>query len=311
MPKFKEDVFKTHLKMAQIRMTQSNQKRHNLNQASRRDIAQLISRKEYSRAEIRTESVVRETYIMEAYEILIDLLELCVGRVSLIVREKICPPALVMHISTILWASNYVEISDFSLIRQDLEAKYGKVFVQEALSNSMGQANAKVVARLSCMVPDRASTLRHIQEICEMYDLDFQPEWFMDSIVVGAGMLPAIPHMPPGGLPPPPSGPPPTQRSGGGGMPPPPPPPPPPPSSPGSGGGSGSRSVNDYMIPDLPTPGPIMPHFPTPPGAAGSGPPMGPGGGYPSMPTSQPGASQTTPETDADLQGIYDRLRDL
>lgn len=176
--------------MAKIRLSQRNQKQANFSQAAKREIAELLQNGKLSRAEIKTESIVREDYVMEANEIIIDFLEMCIARIQVINKESVCPPSLLMHISTIIWAANYMEGDDFIKIKEDLTLKYGKKFVEEATLNSLGQANPKVVSRLSMMVPEKKIVKKYLREIANQFNVDYEDP---DEI------LPELPSVPTSG----------------------------------------------------------------------------------------------------------------
>lgn len=189
MGKFKIETLKTHLSMARIRVQQRNAKQANYSQAAKREIAELLQNGKTSRAEIKTESIVREDYVMEANEILIDLLEMCISRIQVIDKEKVCPPSLLMHISTIIWAANYMEGDDFIKIREDFTLKYGKKFVDEATNNTLGQANTKVVSRLSMMVPERMTVKKYLRMIANQFSVNYDE--FEDE--VDPTIMPSVP----------------------------------------------------------------------------------------------------------------------
>eukprot|EP00767_Chilomastix_cuspidata_P002860 gnl/Chilomastix_cuspidata/299.p1 GENE.gnl/Chilomastix_cuspidata/299~~gnl/Chilomastix_cuspidata/299.p1 ORF type:complete len:306 (-),score=123.31 gnl/Chilomastix_cuspidata/299:60-944(-) len=184
MGKLKATEFKTHLSMAKIRLQQKTMKKNNVNRASRREVAQMITSGNTTRAEIKAEMMVREDYTVEAYEILLDLLELIIARSPIIMKEKTCPPSLLMHISTVIWAASYVEVPDFMTLKEDFKKKYGKRFVEEALANTLNKANPKIVARLSIMVPPRDTVLRYMEGIAKQFDVGFDPRSANPDILV-------------------------------------------------------------------------------------------------------------------------------
>lgn len=182
------------MKMAQIRLRQSNSRRQNMNAAAYREISTHLTRREYGRAEIKAETVLREQRIMEAYELLADYLELCIGRISLIEKEKICPPAIVSHVCTIIWAAAYVEVSEFGDVKTDLELKYGKKFIQDACTNAMGQVDTKVIARLAHGEAPRAEILKLLQDVAHKYDVEFNPA-VLDSAFGAMAAAPTTLHV--------------------------------------------------------------------------------------------------------------------
>jgi len=78
-------------------------------------------------------------------------------RSRLIAAEKTCPVDLKEAICTIIWAANRTEVPELSIVRDQMQKKYGKEFVEAAMKNEGGCVNERIVHKLSVQV--RSSTL--------------------------------------------------------------------------------------------------------------------------------------------------------
>jgi hypothetical protein len=73
---------KVNLKLAITRLQLLKQKKSNLNNNARREIAQLLAQGAEDTARIKVESIIREDYLLEAYEVLELFCELMLARLD-------------------------------------------------------------------------------------------------------------------------------------------------------------------------------------------------------------------------------------
>jgi hypothetical protein len=127
------------------------------------------------KAKIRAEALIRDDDIIEAYEILQLECELLHERLKLLEYTKDCPKDLVSVVSTLMWASQRVDIPELMLIRKQFRSKYGKTFEEDAMRNMNGVLNERVVAKLSVEPPAAYLVQTYLERICEQFQVDWKP----------------------------------------------------------------------------------------------------------------------------------------
>lgn len=138
--------------MAVHRFALSSNKKTVQIQNQKRDIVKLLNEHPNPReekAKIRAEALIREDHTVEAYEILQLSCELLAERIKLIASEKECPPDMVSVISTVIWASSRVDIPELIEIKKQFKSKYGKEFIENAMSNKGGVVNERVSKQIA------------------------------------------------------------------------------------------------------------------------------------------------------------------
>merc|ERR1711933_437268 len=81
---------------------------------------------------------------MGAYDILKLQCDLLSERAKLIEEDrKKCPPDMLSCISTLIYAEQYMDIKELSLIRKQFSDKYGKKFEEAALKNKERNVHEK------------------------------------------------------------------------------------------------------------------------------------------------------------------------
>uniref|UniRef100_A0A7S1VRA9 IST1 homolog n=1 Tax=Grammatophora oceanica TaxID=210454 RepID=A0A7S1VRA9_9STRA len=175
---FKASKLKPQLKMAVSRFQISANKKSALLKQQMREVAVLLAEDppREEKARIRAEACIREDNTVEAYEILQLECELLAERIKLLENMKDCPPDLVSIVSTIIWASDRVEISELNTIRKQFRAKYGKEFEANAINNVGGVLNERVVAKLSIHPPAAYLVQVYLERICEQHEVEWKPK---------------------------------------------------------------------------------------------------------------------------------------
>jgi vacuolar protein sorting-associated protein IST1 len=91
------------------------------------DISHIVgvqmNQRQFDKARIRVESVIRKEKEQEAEEVLELMCELLHARIQLISQEKTCPEDLIESVHTIIWASPRTQIEELRVIRQQLISK--------------------------------------------------------------------------------------------------------------------------------------------------------------------------------------------
>jgi vacuolar protein sorting-associated protein IST1 len=128
------------------------------------------------KAKIRAEALIRDDNMIEAYEILQLQCELLHERIKLLDCTKECPGDLITVVSTLIWASQRVDIDELAMVRKQFRAKYGKQFEEAALRNTGHVLNERVVQKLSIQPPAAYLVQTYLERICEQFQVDWTPQ---------------------------------------------------------------------------------------------------------------------------------------
>lgn len=254
---------KTNLRLAINRLKLVEKKKTEMALKSRGEIADFIAEHKEDRARIRVEHIIREDFLVEAYELLEMYCDLLLARFGLIQQMKQLDDGIAEAVISILWAAPRVatDISEFKIISDQLTLKYGKPFAEAARANQLefpAKVAPKLIAKLSVQAPPKLLVERYLIEIAKSAGIPFTPDPNVmreDEVAAAEQMLIDFKNqggqgygwMYPGGgnqggnsaVPPP--GPPPDGNASGGYYPGPPPPPP-------GGFGSGGYGGPDYGL---------------------------------------------------------------
>lgn len=181
---------KSQLKMAVHRLQIGSNKKSALLKQQKREIANLLVEEppKEEKARIRAESLIREDNTIEAYEILQLSCELLAERLQLISTTEGCPPDLVGTISSLLWASNRVDIQEFGEIRKQFKLKYGKKFEEDAMMNAGGVINERILVKLSVQPPSAMLVQAYLLKIAEEFEVNWKPQQELNSDQLNAPM---------------------------------------------------------------------------------------------------------------------------
>lgn len=174
--KFDETQCKTNLKLAVTRLNLQKTKKENLTKNLKREIAELLKVGKVESARIKVESVIREDFIVEAYEILELFCQLVLSRLGMIQVAKECPPDLKEAVCTLIYAAPRAEVKELQVIRQQLFYKFGKEFANEAIMNKDNCVNARVVHKLAVQTPENYMVYNYLNEIAKGHGVDWQSE---------------------------------------------------------------------------------------------------------------------------------------
>lgn len=163
------------LKMAVSRFSMASNKKTALMKQQMREISKLLADNKEEKARIRAEALIRDDVTIEAYEILQLTCELLFERIKLITTSKEVPEDLKSSISTIIWASNRVDIKELGEIRKQFKSKYGKQFDMDAFENRYNVCNERVVAKLSVQPPTAFLVQTYLEKIADQFEVDWKP----------------------------------------------------------------------------------------------------------------------------------------
>jgi len=189
---FNANKLKTQLKMAIHRFQMASNKKSALLKQNMREVAVLLAEDppKEEKARIKAEALIRDDYVIEAYDILSLNCELLSERIKLIQFSKECPPDLISCISTLMYAAPRVDIPELLVVRKQFTAKYGKKFDEHAMENVGGILNERVVTKLSVQPPAAYLVQTYLEQICEKYEVDWSPNCRLSAEQMGEPMAP-------------------------------------------------------------------------------------------------------------------------
>jgi len=191
---FNANKLKPQLKMAVHRFQMASNKKSALLKQQMREVAVLLAEDppKEEKARIKAEALIRDDYVIEAYDILSLNCELLSERIKLIQFSKECPPDLVSCISTLMYAAPRVDIPELLVVRKQFTAKYGKKFDEDAMGNVGGILNERVVTKLSVQPPAAYLVQTYLEQICEKYEVDWSPNYRLSAEQMGEPMAPPV-----------------------------------------------------------------------------------------------------------------------
>lgn len=180
--------------MAVHRFQMASNKKGAILKQNMREVAVLLAEEppKEEKARIKAEALIRDDYMIEAYDILSLNCELLSERLKLISFSKECPPDLKSSVATLMYATPRVDIPELQIIRKQFRAKYGKKFEEEAMANAEGVLNERVVTKLSVQPPAAYLVQTYLEQICEKYEVDWSPTVRLQVEQMGEPMAPPV-----------------------------------------------------------------------------------------------------------------------
>ncbi|KAK0411213.1 hypothetical protein QR680_005543 [Steinernema hermaphroditum] len=157
---------KTNLRVAINRLKLVQKKKTELALKARTEIADFITAHKEDRARIRVEHIIREDFLVEAYELLEMYCDLLLARFGLIQQMKNLDDGIAEAVISIMWAAPRVvtDIAEFKIISDQLTLKYGKPFAEAARANQLeypAKVSTKLIQKLSVSAPAKILVERH------------------------------------------------------------------------------------------------------------------------------------------------------
>ena len=268
--KFDPSKFKAQCNLALVRVRLQKQKKQNLSQTMKREIADLVRAGDEGTAQIKAEQLMHDDYVCEALEILeTQLSELAIKSLVVANCTGAPPPDLAEILATVIYAAPRLSIPEFTAVRDQLGLKFGRQYVFDCANDKGHCVQPNVKAKLSIGAgPDQEETVYfYLKSICELYHVPFTRE------IIGDAPDPAPAPAPGAALPPPLS----FDTN---------PAPSPFPTLPGAGAGAGARSPFPTVPGAAAAPAARSP-FPSVPGARSPAAPSA----FPSIPGGAPAAA--------------------
>ncbi|GMT08129.1 hypothetical protein PENTCL1PPCAC_30303, partial [Pristionchus entomophagus] len=172
---------KTNLRLATNRLKLMERKKTEMALKSRTEIADFISAQKPDRARIRVEHIIREDFMVEAFELLEMYCDLLLARFGLIEQMKTLDDGIAEAVVSILWAAPRVaqDIAEFKTISEQLTSKYSKVFAESARANQLeypAKVNPKLMAKLNVAAPPRLLVEKYLIHIAQAAGVPFTPD---------------------------------------------------------------------------------------------------------------------------------------
>lgn len=169
---------RTNLRIIEQRLKLLEKKKTEMSLKSRKEIADLISAGKEDRARIKVECIIRDDYLVEAYELIETFCDLLVARFGLIEMSKNIPEGLETAISTVIWATPRLQtdVNELVEIRNQFIKKYGKPYVMMCQENSNNTVSQQVIHKLSVEAPPRHLVEQYMVEIARSFNVQFEPD---------------------------------------------------------------------------------------------------------------------------------------
>lgn len=139
----------------------------------KREISQLLADGKVEKARIKVEHIIRDDFVIEAYEILELLGELIFERIKQISNSKECPSDLKQAVASLIWASSNVDIDELREVKKQLTKKFGSKFAQSAELNIDNVVNPRLYNKLTYKAPSVTIVEGYLKEIASTYNVEY------------------------------------------------------------------------------------------------------------------------------------------
>lgn len=165
---------KTKLKMAVQRLNLHQNKKCNLLNVSKRQIAELLENGKSDSAKIRVEGIIRDEKLILCMELLALHCELILQRIGLINVQKFPPTDLIEPMCSIMYCSNRLEIQELREISSQFRHKYGSDWFKEHNENRSKNVTMKIVSALNVSPPGINIVIGRLKAIAEEFGVDWE-----------------------------------------------------------------------------------------------------------------------------------------
>lgn len=176
-PRFDSNKCKVHLRMLVNRFKLLEAKKANLNKQANRAVAAMLVEGKAESARIQVEHIIREDYVVEAYEILRQNAEIILARYNVVVAEHEPRREIQESLCTLIYAGWLLgsEVTELKVLLDQLTAKYGKPFVDEVTRHAPKYINPRVLHKLNHDIPSKELVDTYLVEIARAHRVDWQP----------------------------------------------------------------------------------------------------------------------------------------
>jgi vacuolar protein sorting-associated protein IST1 len=164
------------LQMGVQRIQIANNKRTTAVKIQKREVANLLADKKDEKARIKVEHIIRDDFLIEAYELIELLCELLHERIRQVTNSKEAPPEdLKETVYSLVWAAANCDISELQDVRKHLIRKYGSEYFKVLDENPTSVVNPRLFNKLTYRPPGRVLVNRYLIEIADVYKVDWVP----------------------------------------------------------------------------------------------------------------------------------------
>ncbi|KAH7701675.1 hypothetical protein AAVH_31187, partial [Aphelenchoides avenae] len=172
---------KTNLRLAANRLRLLQKKKTEMALKARTEIADFLAHDKEDRARIRVESIIREDFVVEAYELLEMYCELLLARFGIIQQMKEVDDGIAEAVSSLLWVAPRIghEVVEFKVISDQLTQKYGKQYAEAARMNQLpepSRVSPKLIQKLSVSAPSKILVEKYLIEIAKSAGIVFRAD---------------------------------------------------------------------------------------------------------------------------------------
>ena len=170
---YDESKLKSNLQMAVIRMQlHVNKKNAGIN-VLKKEVAKLLENDAIEKARIKAESIIREDFYIEAYNLLEMYCDLGVQRIKYITSCSEVPVDLKQAISSLIWSADRMDIDELVEVKRQFSKKFGSSFMNLVESNpNDAMVSDRVMHKLSVIPPDFQLVTKYLCNIAREYNID-------------------------------------------------------------------------------------------------------------------------------------------
>ena len=177
-PKFDANKCKVQLKMLINRLNLLSQKKGNLAKTEKRKVAELLRDTKEHNARILVEQIIRDDYLLEAYDLIKQYTETLITRFSLLTNQPQMAPEIAEAVTALIYSGYLLgsEVPELKELFVLFTTKYGKDFSQEVVQNKDKYLNHRLNKMLSsAVVPDPTVVVAYLTEIAKAYGVKYVP----------------------------------------------------------------------------------------------------------------------------------------
>lgn len=141
----------------------------------KKEVANLLADKKDEKARIKVEHIIRDDFLIEAYELIELLCELLHERIRQITSSKDTPPDdLKETVYSLVWAASNCDITELADVKKHLVRKYGSEYFKIVDENPAQVVNSRLFNKLSYRPPGRVLVNRYLEEIAKAYGVEWE-----------------------------------------------------------------------------------------------------------------------------------------
>lgn len=177
-PKFDPNKVKVNLKMLINRLNLLTSKKGNLAKAEKRKVAELLRDAKEHNARILVEQIIRDDYLLEAYDLIKQYTEMLIARFNVISLEAELKPEIAASVCAIVYAGYLMgsEIDELKMLYHLFTIKYGKPVTADILENKEKYINHRFLKILTMTeVPDSTVVDAYLEAIAAAFGVEYVP----------------------------------------------------------------------------------------------------------------------------------------